>query len=120
MHKRIRGDRIQDASKSRRSAYVSRIARMHAMVSLCKKPGLSCPKTGVIVPQIFSDLARSLIFTVVSMDLMPLCTPNKIYKIDNVPARLMATGRLLECLTFRIFLDTTTAAERRYAELPPY
>jgi hypothetical protein len=54
------------------------------------------------------------------MDLMPLCRPNKIYKIDNVPARLMATGRLLECLTFRIFLDTTTAAERRYAELPPY
>ena len=84
------------------------------------KPGLSCPKTGVIVPQIFSDLARSLIFTVVSMDLTPLCTPNKIYKIDNAPVRLMATGRLLECLTFGIFLDTTTAAERPYAEVPPY
>ena len=51
MHKKIRGDRIQDASKSRRSGYVSRIAHMHAMVSLCKKPGLSCPKTGVIMPQ---------------------------------------------------------------------
>jgi len=84
------------------------------------KPGLSCPKTGVIVPQIFSDLARSLIFTVVSVDLTTLCTPNKIDKIDNAPVRLMATGRLLKYLTFGIFLDTTTAAERPYAELPPY
>ena len=38
--------------------------------------------------------------------------PNKIYKIDSVPARLLATGRLLEYLAFAIFLDTTTPAER--------
>ena len=51
MHKTTHDDRVQESLKSRRSAYVSRIARMHAMVSLCKKPGLSCPKTGVIMPQ---------------------------------------------------------------------
>ena len=84
------------------------------------KPGLSCPKTGVIVPQIFSALALSPVFTMTSMDFTPLCTLNKIYKIDNAPVRLMATGRMLECLTFGIFLDATTAAERPYAELPPY
>jgi hypothetical protein len=54
------------------------------------------------------------------MDFTPLCTPNKIYKIDNAPDRLMATGRLLECHTFEVFLDTKTAAKRPYAELPPY
>jgi hypothetical protein len=90
------------------------------MVLLCKKPGLSCPKTGVIVPQIFSALALSLIFTVVLTGHTPLCTLNKIYKIDNAPVRPTATGRLIECLAFGIFLDTTTAAERSYAELPPY
>jgi hypothetical protein len=84
------------------------------------KPGLSCPKTGVIVPQIFSALALSLIFTVVLTGHTPLCTLNKIYKIDNAPVRPTATGRLIEYLAFGIFLDTTTAAERSYAELPPY
>ena len=77
-------------------------------------------KTGVIVPQIFSALILSLIFTVVLMGHTPLCTPNKIYKIDNAPVRPMATGRLIECLAFGILLDTMTAAERPYAELPPY
>ena len=84
------------------------------------KPGLSCPKTGVIVPQIFFVLALSPVFTMASMDFTPLCRLNKIYKIDSAPVRLMATGRMLECLTFGIFLDTTPAAERPYAELPPY
>jgi hypothetical protein len=35
-----------------------------------------------------------------------------IYKINSVPARLTATGRLLEYSAFAIFLDTTTLAER--------
>ena len=41
-----------------------------------------------------------------------LCGPNKIYKINSVPARLTATGRLLEYSAFAIFLDTATPAER--------
>ena len=77
-------------------------------------------KTGVIMPQIFSTLALSLVFTMASMNFTPLCTSDEIYKIDSAPVRLMATGRMLECLTFGIFLDTMTAAERPYAELPPY
>jgi hypothetical protein len=84
------------------------------------KPGLSCPKTGVIVPQIFLAILLSLVFRVVYTDIKPLCTLNKIYKIDNAPDRLMATGRLLEFFTIRIFLDTETSAERPYAELPPH
>ena len=55
-----------------------------------------------------------------SMDFTPLCTLNKIYKIDNAPVRLKATGRLLEFLAFGIFLDTKTSAKRPYAELPPH
>jgi hypothetical protein len=38
--------------------------------------------------------------------------PNKIYKINSVPARLTATGHLLEYSAFVIFLDTATPAER--------
>ena len=72
------------------------------------------------MPQIFSALTLSLIITVVLMDYTPLCTPDKIYKIDNAPVRPMATGRLIEYLAFGILLDTMTAAERPYAELPPY
>ena len=93
-------------SEGRQRLLVSRVKRMHMIVPLCKKPGLSCPKTGVIVPQIFFALALSPIFTIASMAFTPLCTLNKIYKIDSVPARLMATGRLLEYPTFVIFLDS--------------
>jgi hypothetical protein len=39
------------ASEGRQRLLVSRVKRMHMMVPLCKKPGLSCPKTGVIVSQ---------------------------------------------------------------------
>ena len=39
-------------------------------------------------------------------------TSNKIYKIDSVPVRLGATGRLLEYAVFGFFLDAKT----RYRE----
>ena len=39
-------------------------------------------------------------------------TSNKIYKIDSVPVRLGATGRLLEYPVFGFFLDAKT----RYRE----
>ena len=32
------------ASKGRQRLLVSRVKRMHMMMLLCKKPGLSCPK----------------------------------------------------------------------------
>jgi hypothetical protein len=58
-HRRVPGDALREhvttGSKIPpevvEARMVSCIPRMHAMVSLCKKPGLSCPKTGVIVPQ---------------------------------------------------------------------
>src|SRR6266446_3376599 len=34
----------QGTSKGRQRLLVSRVKRMHMMVLLCKKPGLSCPK----------------------------------------------------------------------------
>ena len=100
---------------------------MHAVVSLCKKPGLSCPKAGVIVPQnrgyrapnFFCPCTISSIYNGF-YQLHAFIRPNKIYKIDNAPARLTATGRLLEFLAFGILLNTKTSAERPYAELPPH
>ena len=61
-------------SKGRQRLLGSRVKRMHMMVLLCKKPGLSCPKTGVIVPQIFSTLALTLVFTMTFTVFTPLCT----------------------------------------------
>src|SRR3989442_1493764 len=76
------------------------------------KSGLSCPKVGVIVPPIFLLYSTTQVLSTAYKDLISLCMPNKIYKIDSVPARLPATRRLLEYLAFAIFLDTTTPAER--------
>ena len=76
------------------------------------KPGLSCPK-------FFSACTISSIYNGF-YQLHAFIRPNKIYKIDNAPARLTATGRLLEFLAFGILLNTKTSAERPYAELPPH
>ena len=77
------------------------------------KPGLSCPKF-FSAPLTISSIYNGF------YQLHAFMRPNKIYKIDNAPARLTATGRLLEFLAFGILLDTKTSAERPYAELPPH
>ena len=85
-------------------------------------------KTGVIVPQnrgyrapnFFLPMHHLLYLQWLLPTSRLYARPNKIYKIDNAPARLTATGRLLEFLTFGIFLDTKTVAKRSYAELPPH
>jgi len=76
-----------------------------------KNRGYRAPKPGYRAPN-FSALAPSLVFTVASTDFTLYARPNKIYKIDNAPARLTATGRLLEFLAFEILLDTKTSTER--------
>jgi hypothetical protein len=70
------------------------------------KSGLSCPKVGVIMPQIFLPHLLTQILSMLYKALPVLCTPKKIYKIDSVPVRLTATGRLLEFRAFVFFLDT--------------
>jgi hypothetical protein len=120
-HRRVPGDALREhvATGSKippegvEALMVSCIPRMHAVVSLCKKPGLSCPK--FFLPLHYLQFLQWLLWTS-----RLYARLSKIYKIDNAPVRLMATGRMLECLTFGIFLDTTTAVERPYAELPSY
>ena len=84
---------------------------MHVFLILCIESGLSCPKVGVIVPLIFLLRSTTQILSISYKDLITLCMPNKIYKIDSVPARLLATGRLLEYLAFTVFLDTGSVYE---------
>jgi hypothetical protein len=76
------------------------------------KSGLLLPKVGIIVAHTFFAKLSPRPATRTSVPPTELCRPNKIYKINSVPARLTATGRLLECSAFTVFLDTATSAER--------
>src|SRR5882762_10226079 len=71
----------------------------------CPESGLSLPRVGTIVARTFFTKLSPCLSTRASVSLVGLCTPNKIYEINYVPARLTATGRLLRFLAFVFFLD---------------
>src|SRR5262245_56112683 len=67
----------------------------------CPKSGLLLPKVGTIVAHTFFAMLLSQPVTRTSVPPTGLCISNKIYKINYVPARLTATGRLLESLSLQ-------------------